>query len=556
MKNVLLFLGLMLIASATILGQNVRNCGMQEHMDQLLQDDNYRQQHEQMLSQIELKLKEHQGERVGVIQIPMAVHYQKLRGKNYDEACLIALAQDQIDILNEDYGGYNVDISNWTNIASSYFPGVSNAQSSIEFCLATSNHPSGYGLNEGEPAVTFNKTNGDSDGNWSGYINIFVRNIAYLGYSPLGGQGNGDGVVIDNNAFGSGSGCGAVAPGAPYNLGRTLTHELGHYLLLHHIWGPGAYNSPNCNDSDLVGDTPNQSQSYGGCPSIGASSCGSTDMHMNFMDYTNDACMYMFSAGQATRMEVFANSNLSAVIANAAVVCGGGTTPTCTDGIQNGQETGVDCGGPDCPACPPTCEDGIQNGNETGVDCGGPDCPPCGSSTCDVPTGLSSSKQKGGSELLLSWNIVSAANSYDIEFRPTGSSTWSSYSSNTNSLLITGLTRKSSYEWRVRSVCSDGMSDWSSITTALTRESVNGDEIRLSPNPVSNVLLLSLGDLDVDSGEIQYKIIDLTGKTIHSAVADSFGSSTVDVSNLSQGTYILTLKMDSQVVVKRFTVMK
>lgn len=51
--------------------------------------------------------------------------------------------------------------------------------------------------------------------------------------------------------------------------------------------------------------------------------------------------------------------------------------PTCTDGIQNGNETGVDCGGPDCAACPPSCTDGIQNGDETGVDCGGPDCDPC-----------------------------------------------------------------------------------------------------------------------------------------------------------------------------------
>ncbi len=51
--------------------------------------------------------------------------------------------------------------------------------------------------------------------------------------------------------------------------------------------------------------------------------------------------------------------------------------PTCTDGIQNGNETGVDCGGPDCPICPPTCTDDIQNGNETGIDCGGPDCPSC-----------------------------------------------------------------------------------------------------------------------------------------------------------------------------------
>jgi Metallo-peptidase family M12/Secretion system C-terminal sorting domain len=58
--------------------------------------------------------------------------------------------------------------------------------------------------------------------------------------------------------------------------------------------------------------------------------------------------------------------------------CTSGTSnPTCTDGIQNGNETGVDCGG-NCPACP-TCTDGIQNGNETGIDCGGncPACPTC-----------------------------------------------------------------------------------------------------------------------------------------------------------------------------------
>lgn len=52
-------------------------------------------------------------------------------------------------------------------------------------------------------------------------------------------------------------------------------------------------------------------------------------------------------------------------------------TATCSDGIQNGSETGVDCGGPDCPPCAATCSDGIMNGSETGVDCGGPDCPPC-----------------------------------------------------------------------------------------------------------------------------------------------------------------------------------
>ncbi|TXF89451.1 hypothetical protein FUA23_10825, partial [Neolewinella aurantiaca] len=59
-------------------------------------------------------------------------------------------------------------------------------------------------------------------------------------------------------------------------------------------------------------------------------------------------------------------------------------TPTCSDGIMNGNETGVDCGGPDCAPCmvTPTCSDGIMNGNETGVDCGGPDCAPCTADEC------------------------------------------------------------------------------------------------------------------------------------------------------------------------------
>jgi hypothetical protein len=80
------------------------------------------------------------------------------------------------------------------------------------------------------------------------------------------------------------------------------------------------------------------------------------------------------------------NGMVPGAIGNAGSVNGagcGGTMASCSDGIQNGNETGVDCGGPDCAACPTaTCSDGIQNGNETGVDCGGPDCAPCMAETC------------------------------------------------------------------------------------------------------------------------------------------------------------------------------
>ncbi|MEL6358280.1 MAG: cohesin domain-containing protein, partial [Bacteroidota bacterium] len=82
------------------------------------------------------------------------------------------------------------------------------------------------------------------------------------------------------------------------------------------------------------------------------------------------------------------------------VDCGGPdcpTCPTCNDGVQNGNETGIDCGGPDCPACPATCSDGIQNGNETGVDCGGPDCPACPTCNDGIQNGNETGIDCGGS---------------------------------------------------------------------------------------------------------------------------------------------------------------
>ncbi len=355
-----------------------RTCGHQHHMEKLLADPEYKKAHQAKFDR--LKNAAQQRSSAGMV-LPMAVHFQGI--SNPDVACLRALAQSQIDILNADYGGNNGDIAQWGS-ASSTFPGVQTGASSISFCLATQNHPSGYGLSNGDPAVTINKTSGDSDNKWSGYINIFVQaDTGVLGYSPLGGSGNGDGVVIDASAFGAGGGCGSISPQAPYNLGRTLTHELGHYLLLDHVWGDNG----GCNQDDGVSDTPNCSEPNYGCPSVGASSCNSADLHMNYMDYTNDACMYMFTAGQATRMENFVASSLQNVANNAANVCGGGggnNTPTCSDGIQNGNETGVDCGG-SCSPCQttPTCSDGIQNGNETGVDCGG-SCPPCQAATADA----------------------------------------------------------------------------------------------------------------------------------------------------------------------------
>jgi len=254
-----------------------RSCGLEEKMLSLMQDPNYAKAHEAKFVKLNKAIEkvESRASCANPVLVPIAVHFQGVT--NPDVACLVALAQTQIDVINEDISGTNSDISKWTTQAANNFPGVSNGEACVNFCIATKNHPSGYGLSEGSPAVTINKTTGDTDNNWSGYINIFVQpNTGLLGYSPLGGSGNGDGVVVDAAAFGKGSGCGIVSPNAPFNLGRTLTHELGHYLLLDHIWGNG------CNVDDDVADTPNQNNEYYGCPGSNSSSCGSTDMHMSY----------------------------------------------------------------------------------------------------------------------------------------------------------------------------------------------------------------------------------------------------------------------------------
>ncbi len=390
-----LFLTLILLSSFSLSAQ--RTCGSDQLMEQLMSNPEYVKDHQERILKFEAINQNRQNRSAActnIATLPMAVHFQNIT--NPDIACLTALAVDQVRILNEDYQGTNADITNWTNSAAASFPGISNAETCIEFCIATQNHPAGYGLSNGDLAITFNEFSNDNNADWSGYINIFVRNIQYLGYSPFPGSGNGDGVTIDDQAFGLQSlGCGSVTAGNPYILGRTLTHELGHYLLLDHIWGNG------CNTDDGIADTPDSQSEYYGCPNVGVSSCNSTDMHMNYMDYVDDPCMYMFTAGQATVMENYVASNLQNVINKGTIVCGpvvetcddgvqnqdetgvdcGGTIcpvcPTCFDGIQNQDETDIDCGGAICAACPPTCTDGIQNQDETDIDCGGATCPAC-----------------------------------------------------------------------------------------------------------------------------------------------------------------------------------
>ncbi len=304
-----------------------------------------------------------------LVSIPVVVHViYRTATENISDAQVLS----QIDILNEDFRRMNADQDDtWSQAA----------DSEIEFCLAqvdpngaptngivrVSTTVNGFGTNDG---MKFTAQGGSDAWDRNQYMNMWVCNIGggILGYAQFpGGAAATDGIAIDYRYYGN---MGTATP--PFNLGRTATHEVGHYLNLRHIWGDGP-----CGQDDFVADTPESDASNFGCPTT-HQSCGSTDMVQNYMDYTDDSCMNLYTEGQKARMQaLLAPGGFRASLAtSAAIVCGPPPDPTCDDGIQNQGETGIDCGGP-CPDVCPTCDDGIQNQGETGIDCGGPNCDTC-----------------------------------------------------------------------------------------------------------------------------------------------------------------------------------
>lgn len=168
------------------------------------------------------------------------------------------------------------------------------------------------------------------------YLNIWVCNLfgRTLGYAVMpGGPAEKDGVVIQYTAFGT---LGTAA--APFNKGRTTTHEVGHWLGLRHPWGDA-----ECGD-DGIADTPPQETSNSNCASFPhLSSCSINsygDMFMDFMDFTDDACMNMFTQGQKNEMRgLFALGNSRNSFLNSSVcdssLAQGGPLPSDTTTSKN-----------------------------------------------------------------------------------------------------------------------------------------------------------------------------------------------------------------------------
>jgi hypothetical protein len=234
----------------------------------------------------------------GVIKIPVVVHilYHEPTENITDQQ-----VYSQIEALNRDFRRRSADTIN----TPAYFKQFA-ADCEIEFQLAISDPQQRSTTGITRTYTPIKKWNADDQmksetamgvKGWDSryYLNIWVCNLDQVaGYASLpGGPADKDGIVIDNFSFGT------INIQPPYNLGKTVVHEVGHWLNLKHIWG-----DEHCGD-DLVYDTPRQSVYTIGCPSGIRISCDNGpygNMYMNYMDFTEDACMNMFTIGQKERM--------------------------------------------------------------------------------------------------------------------------------------------------------------------------------------------------------------------------------------------------------------
>lgn len=231
----------------------------------------------------------------GTIEIPVVVNVlYRTAAQNISDAQI----QSQIAVLNEDFSASNADY-NLTTTYNSVKSGDINVRFVLDKVVRKSTTKTSWSTND---AMKKN-AQGIAPTSPTTKLNLWVCNLGggILGYAQFpGGNSATDGVVIDDNAMGR---VGTAA--APFNKGRTATHEIGHWMNLRHIWGDAT-----CGN-DLVGDTPLHNTANYGCPAAGhKSTCTGqpVEMTMNYMDYTDDACMYMFSVGQKTRMQaVFAS---------------------------------------------------------------------------------------------------------------------------------------------------------------------------------------------------------------------------------------------------------
>ncbi len=513
-KLTLLLTTFLFLLTVHSFAQLKRNCGTMNHLsDQMKNDPGLAER----MNQIEQQTARFVNSRVSgtTVVIPVVFHivYNTAAQNISDAKCLAQLNQ-----LNLDFAKMNSDTGNIPSV----FRGLA-ANTNIQFCLAQRD-PSGVAttgiVRKSTTSTSFttddkvksSTTGGDNAWPSSSYLNIWVCNISggVLGYAQFpGGSSTTDGVVLLYTTVGSMTNPGTASP---YNLGRTATHEVGHWLNLRHIWGDA-----NCGN-DGVGDTPTQQTSNYGCPTFPHVTCSNGpngDMFMNYMDYVDDGCMNMFTIGQTSRM--------------AALFVSGGSR--------------------------------VSLLSSTG-------CQPV-SNVCGTPGGLNASSITSSSAIL-GWSVVSGALSYNVQYRGVGDSNWILTSSTSNAVTINGLTASKSYEFQVSTVCSTGNTSYSAsasfTTLAVAPSCINAyetNETQATAASISNNVNISAGigsssDIDyykfttTSTGNINISLTTLpadfdillynsAGTQIGSSAAAGTTSESIVLSNQVAGTYYIKI---------------
>ncbi len=304
-KSISAFIFILFLSSNISFGQKAleqeyERCGSMESLERRLEADPSLEQRMKLLEKsiqeyINDPARELNGTTVVIPTVFHIIHNGDAVGSNENISDVYINAQ--LDQLNDDFRRLNSDADNtWPQAA----------DTDIEFCLAQSDpngNPTTGIIRHNISGGPWDDTNFDSQVKpstiWdrNNYLNFWTADLSgFLGYAQFpGGSANTDGVVCLYSSVGS-----LATPnpaGGDFDAGRTGTHEVGHWLNLRHIWGDGG-----CNVDDFVADTPASDASNFGCPTTHAS-CNTTDMVQNYMDYTDDACMNLFTQGQKDRMQ-------------------------------------------------------------------------------------------------------------------------------------------------------------------------------------------------------------------------------------------------------------
>jgi hypothetical protein len=523
-----------------------------------------------------------------IIKIPVVVHVlYRTTQENISQAQI----QSQIDVLNADFRKLNADFSSTV----AQFQPIA-ADMGIEFCLATvdpngapttgverkSTTKTSWGTND-----AMKKTSSGGLAAWpkDKYLNLWVCNIGggILGYATFpGGTASLDGVVINTTAFGS---TGYVT--APFNKGRTATHEIGHWLNLRHIWGD---DGTLCSGSDLVTDTPNQSGPTYGC-ALSKTSCSGLNNTQNYMDYSDDRCLTMFTQGQKTRSLALFSANgvraalltsngcgtpepicpspslaISNITSNAATLSfsavNTGTSykieykaASSSTWIILSNNTTTTYNFTNLLACTnynvrvtATC--GSLISNISTVDFKTLGCP------CATPTNVTATLSTSTS-YKIAWTAVSGAKSYNLRKKLTTATTWTTITGITTTSKVTSAANTGKqYEFQVQTVCTNGStSEWSAsvVVTAGQRLEefkavVPHSKLNIYPNPAKDNINIEVVEGDIKQANIL--LIDMTGRVILQKNIDLLSTTIheLSLSNIPNGIYMLQIQNEKELI--------